>query len=503
MHGGRRGGACTWGIRAPWSGEAMELISILEGSAAQRTLAALASAADVGCSVRGPNGQVLWRTGAPDEWADACREAEQRKLCPHLRASGGFDRPRCQTANVRLPSPDGEPLVLQVCRPVNAFAEGRYDLGPIVRSLAQCFEHLGEDARERAAREGEFEALAQEVALLHELPDIACQCNAEESTADLIVRRATEALMSDGAVLAVRADPAHELHPLAWAGVEIAEVRAYCAGLAALGDSADAGCQEIVLPADAHGGRWLLNRIGEAGRSQGLLAVRRAPEALPFGERDRRLLTAMARHAHLGFARQTHESELRRNCLNWVNALVTTIDAKDCYTKGHSERVAVLARRTGAALGLDDSTQQFLQTAGLIHDLGKIALNTETLRKATPLTDPEWIEVRSHPQWSADIISWLPQLADLRAAALHHHERYDGGGYPGRLRGDEIPLPARLLAVGDAYDAMTTNRPYRKAMSSAQAQAELMAHRGTQFCPETVDAFIGVLEARKSALDFM
>ena len=481
----------------------MELINVLEGFEPQRALTALASAADVGCAVRAPDGHVVWHVAAPGTWADACHDSEQRGVCPHLRELADPDRPRCQTANVRLPVLDGEPLLLQVCRPVIAFAEGRYDLGPIARALAQCVAHLGEEAQERTEREGEIEALAQELALMHELPDIACHCTAADSTADLIVRRATEALMSDGAVLAVRGDSDQDVHPLAWAGVGIEEVRLCCAGLAESEPDEGHGCREIVLSSDQHGGRWLLNRIGGGEHNQGLLAVRRAPDALPFGERDRRLLTSMARHAHLGFARQTHENELRRTCLNWVNALVTTIDAKDCYTKGHSERVAVLARRTGAALGLDDNTQQFLQTAGLIHDLGKIALNTETLRKATPLTDPEWLEVRSHPQWTADIISWLPQLAELRTAALHHHERYDGSGYPGRLRGDEIPLSARLLAVGDAYDAMTTTRPYRRALSSQQAQAELVANRGTQFCPQTVDAFIGVLEARKVAADLM
>ncbi len=183
-----------------------------------------------------------------------------------------------------------------------------------------------------------------------------------------------------------------------------------------------------------------------------------------------------------------------------LGSLVTLVDNKDRYTRHHSEEVTALAMIIGKALDLSEESQRVLRVAGLLHDVGKIGVPDRILRKPGRLTDEEYEIVRQHSAVGDAIIAAIPDLAEIRSIVLSHHERYDGSGYPSELCGDKIPLMARILAVADSYSAMVTDRPYRKARTKEAAIAELLACRGTQFDPECVDAFIGVLEGQKSTL---
>jgi HD-GYP domain-containing protein (c-di-GMP phosphodiesterase class II) len=183
-----------------------------------------------------------------------------------------------------------------------------------------------------------------------------------------------------------------------------------------------------------------------------------------------------------------------------ISAFVRAIDARDPYTARHSEKVAAYAVQLARALGLGPERCERIRLAGLLHDVGKVALERSILHKPGALDDREWAQVRDHPRLSAHIIGGVTQFAPYLAGARHHHERYDGRGYPDGLAGTDIPLDARILAVADAFDAMTSDRSYRPALSHEEAKGRLVADSGTQFDPECVAAFVS-LELDPGAVD--
>lgn len=178
-----------------------------------------------------------------------------------------------------------------------------------------------------------------------------------------------------------------------------------------------------------------------------------------------------------------------------IDSLVTAVDNKDIYTRRHSGEVTEYALTLAVALGLSEASQRVLRVAGLLHDVGKIGIPDRILRRPGRLTTSEFEIVKMHPTMGATILTVLPHSGEIRAAVASHHERYDGGGYPHGLATDEIPLLGRILAVADAYSAMTTDRPYCRALSCGEATLELRAGAGSQFDPELVEAFIAFIEA--------
>ncbi|HEX8550543.1 MAG TPA: HD domain-containing phosphohydrolase [Abditibacteriaceae bacterium] len=176
-----------------------------------------------------------------------------------------------------------------------------------------------------------------------------------------------------------------------------------------------------------------------------------------------------------------------------LDALVTAIDNKDHYTRRHSEDVTHWATLMGKQLEFSDETQRAVRIAGLLHDVGKIAVPDSILRKPGRLNDEEFQIMQQHPSFGALIVKEVPHLTEVLGGIRHHHERYDGKGYPDKLAGENIPLLGRLLAVPDCFSAMTTERPYRKAMTWAESIAEIEKGRGTQFDPAMADAFLEVI----------
>ena len=253
------------------------------------------------------------------------------------------------------------------------------------------------------------------------------------------------------------------------------------------------GVRELVMTSVATGDRHM----------GWLLAMNRCPsETIPPSVSD-------CRFSHLEFgtveaglvstvasilATYTRNIELFREreeiFLGAVRALVNAIEAKDQYTRGHSERVGLLSKRLGQELGLNEATCQQLYLSGLLHDVGKIAIQDATLRKPGLLTDAEFEEIKQHPRWGWDILHDLGRLQYVLQAVVHHHEHYDGTGYLDGLAGEEIPQAARILAVADSYDALTSDRPYRQGI--AQEKAEDILHRGagTQWDPAVVAAML-------------
>jgi len=182
-----------------------------------------------------------------------------------------------------------------------------------------------------------------------------------------------------------------------------------------------------------------------------------------------------------------------------LDALVRAVDRKDRYTRRHSQQNAEFAVGLGKAVGLTEDAVSALRIAGLLHDVGKIGVPDDILKKPGPLSDEERALMREHVVLSNLIVHGIPNLEDVSDAVYCHHERWDGIGYPRGLKGEEIPLPGRIMALVDAYSAMILDRPYRKALTDEEAVAELRRNSGTQFDPELVEPFIQLLESSEAA----
>lgn len=184
-----------------------------------------------------------------------------------------------------------------------------------------------------------------------------------------------------------------------------------------------------------------------------------------------------------------------------IKTLISVINAKDRYTYGHSERVVLYCRLLAEKLGLSDEEKKILIYSAYMHDIGKINISKEILTKRMPLTDDEWEILKKHPEEGTEIIKPVKSLEHITPIILHHHEKYNGTGYPGKLKGEEIPYLARVLCVVDSFDAMTSNRPYNVRKTYEQATEELRRYSGIQFDHEIVEKFIEVINENKNKLD--
>lgn len=180
--------------------------------------------------------------------------------------------------------------------------------------------------------------------------------------------------------------------------------------------------------------------------------------------------------------------------LKTIQAIAAAIDAKSLFSREHSSRVTQLCVEIGAEMGLPQDSLETLEFAAHIHDIGKIGTPESLLSKMDRLTDDEWTNIREHPSVGASFLAKIDELAEVARIIRHHHERMDGFGYPDKLKGHAIPLLSRILAAADAFEAMISNRPYRRAMSPADALNELQANAGEQFDSDVVKAAANVIE---------
>ncbi len=183
-----------------------------------------------------------------------------------------------------------------------------------------------------------------------------------------------------------------------------------------------------------------------------------------------------------------------------VCSLTALVDLKDFSTGVHSTRLAEWALRVGKLLGLSETAVRHVETASILHDIGKIGIPGAILNKNGKLTDEEFAQIKKHPEFGWGVLRDLPGFEAVAELVLYHHERVDGNGYPAGLKGEEIPLGARIVAVIDAYDAMTSTRAYRNDLGHDEAIHRLVADRGTQFEPGVVDSFCRVVEEELGAV---
>ncbi|HDQ26282.1 MAG TPA: HD domain-containing protein, partial [bacterium] len=214
--------------------------------------------------------------------------------------------------------------------------------------------------------------------------------------------------------------------------------------------------------------------------------------------KDLSMLTILAKQAALAIENVKLYENTKKDQISVIRALSSTVDAKDHYTLGHSLKVSEYSVIIAEDMGLPERDVEIIKYAALLHDIGKIALPDDVIKKPSRLTENEYESVRKHPAVGARIIKEIESLAPMVPIILHHHERFDGKGYPDGLSGEAIPLGARIVHVADAYETMVSARAYRDMLPPELAVSELRKNAGTQFDPKIVDIFI--MNLRKKAV---
>ncbi|HEY5692892.1 MAG TPA: diguanylate cyclase [Gaiellaceae bacterium] len=241
------------------------------------------------------------------------------------------------------------------------------------------------------------------------------------------------------------------------------------------------------------GGRYAVAPFSVDGRAGCLVAL---VERDDFGERELALLGGLAQQAKLAIANASSYEGLERTFVSTVEALANALEANDEYTSTHARWITDLSLRVGRELGLDERALKCLELGALLHDIGKIGIPSDVLSKPGRLTAAERTLVQTHPELGERIIAPIDRLQVVRPIVRHCHERWDGRGYPDGLAGEDIPLESRIIFVCDAYHAMTTDRPYRRALSHREAVRRLAEGAGSQFDPHVVEVALRVLEQR-------
>ena len=220
----------------------------------------------------------------------------------------------------------------------------------------------------------------------------------------------------------------------------------------------------------------------------------------PFTEKEKEFLTNIARVSAVVIKNSQLNEQMQEDYIKTISALALALDARDPYTRWHSENVTKYSVEIAKAMGLNLSYVETVRRAALLHDIGKIGISDRILLKEGKLTDEEYEQIKLHPVKGERIIRSLPFLKEVASLVRHHHERYDGKGYPDGISGKKIEVGAMILAVADSFDAMTSDRPYRKALSLEEAINQLKANKGKQFSPVIVDCFLKVIENNPSIL---
>jgi HD-GYP domain-containing protein (c-di-GMP phosphodiesterase class II) len=232
----------------------------------------------------------------------------------------------------------------------------------------------------------------------------------------------------------------------------------------------------------------------------GVITVLRGHSSRAFAEDDETLLASIGSQMAVAIENYRLNLDVERTYLETIMALALAVEAKDPYSAGHSKRVGFYATQIGTALGLDQEALRTLNDAGVLHDIGKIGIKDEILLKPQPLTPDEQKIMQQHPLIGEAIVKPVRSLSKVITLVRHHHERFDGTGYPSGLKGEEIPLGARILSVADTYDSMVTDRPYRKRLPLEEAKAELKRGAGVQYDPMVTDAFLRILAEKEQRL---
>jgi diguanylate cyclase (GGDEF)-like protein len=347
---------------------------------------------------------------------------------------------------------------------------------------------LYESARRDADSATALLEFGRELATFVDLDDIVTRVT--ELSAEILESRHTYLYLESHGELRLRAEHGHS-----------AELAATLAARPYPLDALDVGREPFVIEpsnyepligeAPVPGGRYAIAPFEVDGHAGCLVAL---VEAEDFGERELRLLGGVAQQAKLAIANASSYEGLERTFVTTVEALANALEANDEYTSKHARWITDLSLRVGRELGLDEPTLKRLELGALLHDIGKIGIPSDVLSKPGRLTAEERRLVQTHPELGERIIGPIDRLEEVRPIVRHCHERWDGKGYPDGIAGEDIPLESRIIFVCDAYHAMTTDRPYRRALSHREAVRRLAEGKATQFDPNVVAVALRVLE---------
>jgi diguanylate cyclase (GGDEF)-like protein len=354
---------------------------------------------------------------------------------------------------------------------------------------------LYESARREAESATALLEFGRELATLVDLDDIAGRVT--ELSAEILESRNTSFYLETDGELCLRAEHGHSPEMAA----ELADRTFPPAAVDAdrdpwILDPVD--YEPVVGQGPVPGGRYAIAPFAVDGRVGCLVAL---VEREDFGERELRLLGGVAHQAQLAIANASSYEGLERTFVTTVEALANALEANDEYTSTHARWITDLSLRVGRELGLDEPTLKRLELGALLHDIGKIGIPSDVLSKPGRLTAEERRLVETHPELGERIIGPIDRLEDVRPIVRHCHERWDGKGYPDGAAGENIPLESRIIFVCDAYHAMTTDRPYRRALSHREAVRRLAEAAGTQFDPTVVAVALGVLDQPEFGAD--
>jgi HAMP domain-containing protein len=248
--------------------------------------------------------------------------------------------------------------------------------------------------------------------------------------------------------------------------------------------------RHIIALNETTGVRVICVPLTYSGKIIGVFALGKYDQGQDFSEDDKVLLEDLASQIAVALENYRLSADAERTYVETITALAMAVEARDEYTRGHTHRVAEYCNKLARAFNLDDKTAKMLNDASNLHDIGKIGVPDGILRKSMPLTAEETKMIHEHPIIGEHILKPIHSLADLCYLVRHHHEQLDGNGYPDKLKGDELSLSLHIMIVADVFDAMTTDRPYRKGMSFEEAKKELRRYSGIRYSPEVVEKFL-------------
>ncbi len=383
-------------------------------------------------------------------------------------------------------------------------------------AIAALLCHQAESEFEKRTLAAETLNKYKEITLLYEMVEQVTCCLDTKEIARLVIEQAKRVLELSSVAVLLLDKESGLMELVATHGQELDGTRSIRPGVGIAGSVWSSGRAEIVndVPADpraAGSARVSSLMCAPLKAKDQVVGVIKLGSAQPvnYSADDLKLFTTLASLAAVAIENASLYEQLQEAFYTTVYTLAETIEKRDPYTGNHTKRVMEYSLAIGRTMGLDQETMTRLQLGAVLHDVGKIGVRDAVLLKESALTDEEFEQIKRHAVYGEEMISGISRLRTAIPGVRQHHEKFDGRGYPDGLSGEQIDITARVISVADSYDAMTTDRPYRKGLTIDEAFAELRKHAGTQFDATVVDAFFAsdVMEAyfiansRKKILD--
>ncbi|MEW6008379.1 MAG: HD domain-containing phosphohydrolase [Candidatus Omnitrophota bacterium] len=386
--------------------------------------------------------------------------------------------------------------VLMINQRVKAVTEGNTDIEKIelseedeIKELALSFNRITKQLQDNIKELEASKEMLQTIAL--KVSEAITSFEDIDRFINLIIETVSKSLRAKKAKLFLIDDSLNRLFIKASFGPGVYEEK-IAIGEGLIGSVAETG-KPIIVPAIDKGSSLVAVPLKYANKIVGVLVVEDKEINQSFNNDDLVLLSELATQTASAIENYRLHKDAQTTYIQTISALAMAVEARDPYTRGHCKRMAEYSLRLADAFGLDEKSKKLLSDASVLHDVGKIGISDEILRKGERLTPAELLIVREHAKIGENILKPIASLRPLCDLVRHHHEWLDGSGYPDGLKGDEISLLAKILSVVDAFDAMTSDRPYRKAMSNEQAKEELKKFAGSHFDQEVVNKFIKII----------